>query len=93
MDWQHRIAAALDEHLAVTKQLADASSYIGQRQGFWSKTHGCVVAECCRTLQPLSGCGNDSCTIHIQHIPPTAWAQGCLLNPSCPPQCNPLQIL
>jgi D-sedoheptulose 7-phosphate isomerase len=30
MDWQHRIAAALDEHLAVTKQLADASSHILQ---------------------------------------------------------------
>jgi hypothetical protein len=22
----------------------------GRRQGFWSKTHGCVVPECCRTL-------------------------------------------
>jgi D-sedoheptulose 7-phosphate isomerase len=30
MDWQHRIAAALDEHLAVAKQLADASSHILQ---------------------------------------------------------------
>ena len=64
----------------------------GYRQGFESKTHGCVIQECCRTLPPLSGCSNDSCTIHTPHIPPTAWAQGCLLNPSRPPPCNPLQI-
>jgi hypothetical protein len=29
--------------------------YEGHRQGFWSKTHGCAVQGCCRTLPPLSG--------------------------------------
>jgi hypothetical protein len=35
--------------------------------------------------------GNDSCTLHTPPIPPTSWAQGCLLNPSLPFWCNPLQ--
>jgi hypothetical protein len=63
---------------------------IGHRQGFWSKTHGCIVQESCRTLQPLSGYGNDSCRIHTPFIPPKLWAEGCLLNPSRLHRCNPL---
>ena len=49
----------------------------GWRQGFSSKTHGCIVPECGRTLPLLSGDGHDSRTIHTPHMPPTAWAEGC----------------
>jgi putative transposase len=30
-----------------------AQAHVGHRQGFWSKTHGCVVQECCRALPSL----------------------------------------
>jgi hypothetical protein len=36
--------------------------------------------------------GNDSCTIHRQHIPPKSCAKGCILNPVVPRWCNPLPI-
>jgi hypothetical protein len=39
-----------------------------------------------RPCNPLSGCGNESCTIPTPHIPLTSWAQGYLLNPSRPPR-------
>jgi hypothetical protein len=63
---------------------------IGRRQGFWSKTHGCIVQACCRTLSPLSGHRHESCAIHTPHILSTSWAERCLLNPSRSHWCNPL---
>jgi len=81
---RHQVEQWLSEGLSLRQ--------IGQRQGFWSKTHGCAVQECCKTLQPLSSYGDHACTLPTQHTPPTSWAQGCFLNPLLPPRCNPLQI-
>jgi hypothetical protein len=33
-----------------TRTISYHRTIMGYRQGFWSKTQGCVVPECCRTL-------------------------------------------
>lgn len=60
MDLQHRISAALDEHLAVTQQLADASSHILQV--------ACELVETLRRQGKVVLFGNGGSACDAQHI-------------------------